>query len=179
MAAGWTANSLIGLAGLRAGGAFQGSLNGGVAMNTTSNLVAPGTGVPPFVQGALNPFLSAVSGMQNSFRNAAMGQSQGQPRTINIVNEADKIRAQTQQRAQADAENQFGFLNRNLGGVEDRLRQIAPGPTPIGDIYGPERAALQQRILGLRGQIGQVSPFAFGGMSPMGGWSSTFAIPTY
>jgi hypothetical protein len=181
MAVGWTASSLsprisAGLAGLRSGGATRGILPGGTPLNSTQSL-GVGTGVPPFVQSALNPFLSAVSGAQN-MRNMAMGP----PQTVNIVNQADLLRAQNEQAAQQAAQSRLSSINLNISRAEDRLRQIAPGPTPIGDVYGPERAALQMRILGLQGQGAQASPFAFGtqrSISPMGGWSSTFAIPAY
>jgi hypothetical protein len=179
MAQGWTASSLTprvsaGLAGLRSGGATRGILPGGPALNSTQNLGA-GTGVPPFVQGALNPFLSAVSG---AWRNQAIGAQGGPAQNVNVINQADIIRAQNERNAQNMARSQLAAINWNIGKAENRLSQIMPGPTPIGDVFGPERASLQQRIIGLQGQIPGVMG-AGRAMSPMGGWSNTFAIPAY
>jgi hypothetical protein len=179
MAAGWTAGSLTprtsaGLSGLQSGSVTRGALSGSAPLNSTQNLGA-GTGVPPFIQGALNPFLSAVSG---AWRNQVMSGQNRPVQNVNVINQADILRAQNERNAQNIARSQLAAINWNLGKAETRLNQIRPGPTPIGDVFGPERAALQKRVIGLEGQIPGVMG-ATRPMAPMGGWSSTFAIPAY
>lgn len=182
MARGWSASSLIpaGLGGLNPGSGIvtRGTLSGGVSpappMNTINNTMPGGTGVPPFVSGALNPFLSAVMGQQNQAQQPAAKP----PSTINIVNQADILRAQTQQAQQRAAQAAAANTDWEINRVRNQLNNI---PTGLGGMalggFGPQRADLQMRLFGLQNQAGRQQSAAFS--QPMGGWSNTFAIPTY
>lgn len=179
MPKGWSASSLVpGLGGLTAGSNIvsRGTLSGGAApMNTIDSTMPGGTGIPPFVTGALNPFLNAVLGQQAQARQATAARP-----AAPMVNPADIIRAQTQQAQQTAAERAAASTQWNL----DKLRgQLGAIPTGFGGMamggLGPQRAELQQRIFGLEGTLGRQQAAAFGQpISPMG-WSNTFAIPTY
>lgn len=180
MARGWSASSLIpaGLGGLNPGSGIvtRGTLSGGVSpaapMNTINSTMPSGSGIPPFVSSALNPFLNAVIGQQNQPQQPARP-----PSTINIVNQADILRAETQQAQQRAAQAAAANTDWEINRVRNQLNNI---PTGFGGMalggFGPQRADLQMRLFGLQNQLGrQQASFS----QPMGGWSNTFAIPTY
>lgn len=181
MPRGWSANSLIpaGLGGFSGGSNIvsRGSLAGGLAptapMNTINGTMPGGTGVPPFVSSALNPFLNAVIGQQNRANAPAAVPNI----TINTAGNGDQARLEAQRaasRAAAATSWNLDSLRHQLGGIQTGFGGI----TPMGGVQGAQRADLQMRILGLENTLGQQQAAAFG-MSPMGGWSNTFRVPTY
>lgn len=174
MPAGWSAKSLIpaGLGGFSGGSGIvtRGSLGGGVAppMNTINATMPSGTGVPPFISGALNPFLSAVIGQQNRPTAAPMPNI-----TINTGGGGDeKLKLAQQQAAQRAANStqwEIDRLQGQLGNIPTGFGGMAVGNT------GAQRADLQMRLFGLQNQLGRQQSASFG----QGGWSNTFAIPQY
>lgn len=184
MARGWSASSLVpGLGGLVAGSGIvtRGTLSGGVTpagpMNTINSTMPGGTGVPPFVSSALNPFLSAVLGQQAQ---PTSGATAAPAPNINV---ADIVRAQNERLRVNEAIRAQGAASWNIDKLQNRINAI---PTSWGGMavggFGPQRADLQQRMLGFESQLGRAQAGIFGQpMAPMGnpGWSNTFAIPTY
>lgn len=181
MPRGWSASSLIpaGLGGFSGGSNIvtRGTLSGGMTappMNTINSTMPGGTGVPPFIQGALNPFLNAVIGQQSQAQ-----QPTAAPVVVNVGGQGDQARLDAQRRAGSAAAATQANMAR-LRGQLGNIQTGVGGITPMGGVQGAQRADLQMRLLGLEGQLGRQQATAFGQpMVPMGGWSNTFAIPTY
>jgi len=149
-----------GLSGLQAGGATRGILRPGVAgsavippMNTTNNLI------PPIVQGALNPFLSAVSGLQNQWKQAV---APTQALTVNVQNPYDELRAKTLANQQKSAQ---GAVQSSQWQIDEVQRQLNALPT-IGADAGAKRGALQDRLFGLQNTLSQAQQFSWGAPVP-------------